>query len=546
MSLDAHNERFALFTNAAEQTIHTIAGRPADTSAIRKAAAAVLRAQERLLSDFPVPDDEVELWETIWVQTDRARRRWDRIEKIAVETGPEALARIERLCDTQRTALYDWTRRFIRDHAPRRPPDALFELGLGTQRPDARRRHERIEGLYESIKRMGRFPEVRENLQRTAEQPNFGIIYGGGWNVSAYSVLREAARFAQLNAFVAFDHAGAELWQTVNGHKIRVANAGLMRSPDSDECLLATFQQPVPLHFVCPHQWTGPDPCRLGIPVLRSELTLAVTDDKINTTRALQWYAAHHNAELPLITERAIERPDLPLVEETATPRIRAELHALEAAGVTEIVVKPQYGEQERGVAYFKIPEEHAAAAKHALLLAAETGIVLQERVRPHPELDFNWRVLVAAQPDGEPAVVGRFARLGHRDEMEMVNEVDMLKRCGIAGGTGQALLEKLNRVALNAFRAVARYAAETNPAHPHKPLGGGSYALPYFLGIDLIGDAHVMEINGNEVGGLWTDDRLHPETQGRSSRIVLESAAQAAERYRNALLPGTPSPHLG
>ena len=67
-------------------------------------------------------------------------------------------------------------------------------------------------------------------------------------------------------------------------------------------------------------------------------------------------------------------------------------------------------------------------------------------------------------------------------------------------------------------------------------PLGGGSYAVPYFLGVDLIGDAYIMEVNGNEVAGMWTHDRLYPELRGQSNRTVLESAAQAAQAYRKAL----------
>jgi hypothetical protein len=119
---------------------------------------------------------------------------------------------------------------------------------------------------------------------------------------------------------------------------------------------------------------------------------------------------------------------------------------------------------------------------------------------------------------------------------MEMVRDEEMLARVGMTEGEAAELLQKLNRVSIDSFRAVAEYARSQHPDFPYRPAGGGSYADPYFLGMDLIGHARVMEVNGHEVAGMWTDDRLYPSSCGRSNRTVLESALLAAQAYRGVL----------
>ena len=79
-------------------------------------------------------------------------------------------------------------------------------------------------------------------------------------------------------------------------------------------------------------------------------------------------------------------------------------------------------------------------------------------------------------------------------------------------------------------------YSEARHPDFPWRPLGGGSYHVPYILGVDLIGDAALMEINGNEVAGMWVDDQLYPEGRGRSTRSLMQAAEQAARAYRAAL----------
>jgi hypothetical protein len=111
-----------------------------------------------------------------------------------------------------------------------------------------------------------------------------------------------------------------------------------------------------------------------------------------------------------------------------------------------------------------------------------------------------------------------------------------MLKRVGITGQAAEKFVQRLDRVSVNAFRAVGEYARAENPEFPHRPLGGGAYAEPYFLGMDLIGDARMMEVNGHEVAGMWTDDRLYPGSRGRTNRPVLLAAREAGRAYRRAL----------
>jgi hypothetical protein len=119
---------------------------------------------------------------------------------------------------------------------------------------------------------------------------------------------------------------------------------------------------------------------------------------------------------------------------------------------------------------------------------------------------------------------------------MEMVPYGEMLSRVGVTEGEATEFLRRLNRVSIDCYHAVAEYARAQNPNFPYEPPGNASYAAPYFLGMDLIGDARVMEVNGHEVAGMWTDDRLYPETRGRSNRTVLEAALRAGRAYRNSL----------
>jgi len=536
MDKDEHWELLDRATGIVRGVIQRLVMRPDEPDGAISHIERLSGVQDLLCQEFPVLSDEADFWEAVWLRTDRLRRCWDRIERVAGPAGKALPAKLQPTLNCRRSDLYAWTHDFICRHAPSVPTAAHFELGIDVRRPDRRGLHERIEGLYESIKRMGRLPEVRVGLELCADRVNFGIIYGGGWNVSSFSVLREAAGLSDMNAFVTFDHPGAEFYGRVGMHEVRLATAGLLRAAEPERYLLARFSRPVILHFVCPHEWSGPPPHELGLPVLRSGLTLEVVDDKLNSTRALEWYARSARISLPLIPETGVPRAEAPVDLHELGRRVQAAIDVLERQGNREVVVKPARGEQAQDVRFFELPAERAAAAGHAVGLALESGAVLQKRVRPPGGEDFNWRVLVALDPSGEPEVVGRFARRGYGDDVEMVPEREMFRRCGIGVGEGDALLVRIDEVSLHAFRAVAGYAKQMHPDFPWQPLGGGSYAVPYFLGIDLIGEACIMEINGNEVAGMWTDDRLYPQTRGRSSRTVLESARAAARAYKAAL----------
>jgi hypothetical protein len=231
-----------------------------------------------------------------------------------------------------------------------------------------------------------------------------------------------------------------------------------------------------------------------------------------------------------------VNQAGLPLDMDELRSAAEQAMVRLEKEGVREVVVKPALGEQARGMRCFALPQGRCEAVEHASGLALESAVVLQERVRPPGGVDYNFRVMVASTPGGEPRVVGRFARMGLGDDVEMVPDEEMLRRAGLPPKEAEALLKRMNAVSLDAFRAVVEQTREQHPRFPWRPLGGGSYHVPYILGVDLIGDARIMEVNGNEVAGMWTDDRLYPETRGRTSRTVLESAREAALAYREAL----------
>jgi len=277
----------------------------------------------------------------------------------------------------------------------------------------------------------------------------------------------------------------------------------------------------------------------LGIPVLRSDLTLGIVDDKSITSHAISWYAQRHNIELPVIPQRIIEQSPLFVNVETTSANIRGKIDDLCSEGINEIIIKPNCGEQSQDIKYFTLPRDLQAAVGHSLQLSFESGAVVQKRIRPHQAIDFNWRTLAALSPTGRPEIVGRFARMGPPEQLEMIADRDMLRQCNLVGSDADQFLSRLDQVSLHAFQAVVDFARHRGSNFPHKPLGGGSYATPYFLGIDLIGDAYIMEVNGNEVAGMWTDDRLYPKTRGRSNRTVLQCAQNAARAYKAALQSG-------
>jgi hypothetical protein len=520
---------------ACDGVIRALCTRPNAAEPFAEGLQQLAQCQAAFCGAFSTSREPVEFWETLWRETDLLRDQWLRVKKTLLRVGEDFRATWLPVADGAQRDLYLWTRDTIEAHAPVTPTAAHFELGIGTKRNDCRGLHERIEGLYESVKRMGELPVIREGLD-LPEAPNFGIIYGGGWNVSSYSLLRAGDACSGLNTVVAFDHPGDDLYGQCGCHTVRLAPAALVRQRrDPEAYCLGTFREPLVLHFVCPHQWAGTPVPELGIPCLRSDPTLAVVNNKLATTRALAWYARSSKSELPLIPERGVPQAPIPADLEALGAKAEQALDELVAEGITEIVAKPASGEQSRGLGYFTLPAQRQEAVAHAVRLGLESDVVFQQRVRPHPEIDFNWRVLVALAPYGQPIVVGRFARKGRGDDVEMVADREMLRQAGVTGADADALLKELNRVSSLAFRAVSGFACrEGDP--PRRPLGGGSYAVPYFLGIDLIGNARIMEINGDEVAGMWTDDRLYPGTRGRSNRIVLESARAAAEGYRRAL----------
>lgn len=537
MNTDSLRERERAIADAAKDAVWTVTTTDGGRSDLERHLAKMEDIQETCCAEFPRVRGEVEFWETLWRYGDKVRDQWDRVERALEKVKGEDLASRKKHLDAVRRRLYRWMREWIHEYAPRVPQPVHFELGIERQRSDYRGLHERVEGLYEAIKRMGRLPEIRRDVVGDARQVNFAIIYGGGWNVSTYSILREAAEIGGLNALCAFDHPGEELYGEVNGREVRLATAGMCRS-GPDEYALVTFREPQVLHFICPHQWTGPRPHTLHAPLLRSDLTLEIVNNKLMTTRALEWYREKTGADIPLIPEETVDEPAvIPVSPEVVQEEADRALARLEESGsVQEVVVKPGFGMEETDVGYFSLPEERADAVQHAARLAVESGTVLQQRIRPPGGMDYNWRVMIARGADGDPKPVGRFARLGHHEQMEMVPDAEMLSRVGETEAEAVEFLERLNRVSIDAFRAVAEYAEYRHPDFPHKPLGDGSYAEPYFLGMDLIGNARVMEVNGHEVAGMWTDDRLYPETRGRSNRTVLEAGLAAGKAYKKAL----------
>ena len=315
---------------------------------------------------------------------------------------------------------------------------------------------------------------------------------------------------------------------------MRLAPAGLYRRDDGDY-ELATFRRPAVVHFACPHGWTGPRPHKIGVPVLRSDLTLEVTDEKTTTGRALRWYADRTDAQLPLIPESTVEAAPLPADLEDVRGAAEEALSSLEGEGVGMVVVKPSRGWEARRVRTFDLGNSRSDALEHIVQMALECGAVVQKLIAVSGGQHFNWRVFVARNPEGKAVPVGRFARIGKGQETEMVRDRDMLERCGRTQNADQ-FFARLDAVAVRAFRAVCAFSGQLHPRFADRPLGGGSYTIPYFLGIDLVGDARIMEVNGNEVAGLWTHDRLYPGQEGRTSRTVLESAERAARAYKQAL----------
>jgi hypothetical protein len=539
MTLNIQTELLDKIIAAADDAVRTLVTRPRETAAIVSPLERLQLLQERFCREFPTIPDELEFWETLWRQIDRLRDQWCRMERTATRIGEDVLARLSPTLDEQRRNLYHWSRRFICEHAPRVPETAHFELGIDHRRSDYRGLHERLEGLYESIKRTGRLPKIDHNIELPADRVNVAVIYGGGWNVSAYSILRTADEVPQINAFVAFDHPGPDLYGRIGDRTVRLATAGLIRRNSDEDYLLAAFRKPVAVHFACPHQWTGPPAHELGLPILRSQLTLDIVDDKAATNQAMAWYAQTQGADLPLIREWAITRPEIPVDLDLIASKAREGLDHFRKLGIDRIVIKPCERGEEQGMKFFDLRTNYSAAIEHAVLLLLESNIVIQERIIPPGDEDFTWRVFVALGQNGEPEPTGRFARVGHGRDMTFVADNEILAKCGITGAQGDTLLHRLDRVAKDAFRAIAAFAVWRNPEFPWHPLGEGSYAVPYFLGVDLIGDAMLIEVNGHEVAGMWTDDRLYPETRGRTFRPVLQSALRAGKAYKTMIESG-------
>lgn len=540
MDAEKLSEITARIDACAKSAVRTLAFEQDWQSGLLRQVEAVHSTQRLLQDEFTTVRDETVFWEELWTRTWHVRRQWEKMQRAAARRGPAAAALIKKNLDRCCKELYCWSRLFATEKAPRKPSASHFQLGIDRSRPDCRELHERIEGLYESIKRQGAFPAVRQNVDTPpGKNVNFAIIYGGGWNVSAYSVMRAAADAGDMFVLVAFDHQGNSLFRKSGRRSVRVAPAGLMLDPQG-RYALSSFRKPPVLHFVCPHEWSGQAPHEIGVPVLRSDLTLRYVDNKHLTTRALLEYRKNAGFRFNLIDEEFLPCPDFPADMDALARRAEKAVESLQQRGVSEIVVKPTRGEEGRDTEFFKIPSETGAAVCHGIETALNGGALMQERIMPGGGIDYNWRVFVAALPGGEPEIAGRFARVVHGDSVEMTAGDDMIERAGMTREEGQSLLKRIDTAALHAFRAVSRYSQLHMQDFPAAPLGGaGSYAIPYFLGIDLIGDARIMEINGNEVAGMWTDDRLYPETAGRTSRSVLRSARLAAGAYREALEAG-------
>lgn len=529
-----HRELVREAVSVTPRVIRHLAVSPRDPESYRELLDHLAELQDAARADMPHHDDAVPFWETVWRRTNRLREQWRRIENVASRAGEDVLDRLQPVLDEQRRKLYGWARRFVKNHAPLKPSEAHLELGIPGDWPHRRAHHQRLEGLYQSVKRTGRLPDVKQGVTPPEDEPVFALIYGGGWSVSPYSILREAARHEGLNAMVAFDGPSDELYGRRGPHTVRLAPAGLYRRDDGGY-ELASFREPAVVHFACPHGWTGPRPYELGLPVLRSDLTLEVTDEKTTTGRALRWCADLMDGSLPLIPESSVEAAPLPADLEDVRCAAEEALSGLGGEGVGRVVVKPSRGWEARRVRQFDLDTSRGDALEHIVQLALECGAVIQKLVSVDGDEHFNWRVFVARDSEDNPVPVGRFARIGRGEQTEMVRDRDMMERVGREEDADE-FFRRLDSVAVRAFRAVCAFTSQLYPRFDKTPLGGGSYAIPYFLGVDLVGDARIMEINGNEVAGLWTDDRLNPEQRGRTCRTVLKSARRAARAYREAL----------
>ena len=173
MEEDRHEELVAQIEAGADEAVRVLVTEPRNTLCLSNGISRISQLQERYCREFPRLREEADFWEALWLRTDRVRSQWNRIEKAALRARAANLDRLQALLDEQRAALYHWSRRHICEHAPRVPLAAHFELGIQQRRSDCRVLHERLEGLYESIKRMGGLPEVREApFQQGQLRPN--------------------------------------------------------------------------------------------------------------------------------------------------------------------------------------------------------------------------------------------------------------------------------------------------------------------------------------------------------------------------------------
>ena len=156
MKNDVHHELVNQIVRAGDAGVRALLGGDDLGEAIDRLGG----LQKRYGDEFPILSDQVEFWETLWSRTDLVRDQWVRMERAA--NGIAAMsAKLQKALDEGRRELYQWTRRFICEHAPVTPERGHFELGITEIRADRQGLHQRLEGLYESVKRIGRFPTIR-------------------------------------------------------------------------------------------------------------------------------------------------------------------------------------------------------------------------------------------------------------------------------------------------------------------------------------------------------------------------------------------------
>ena len=444
--------------------------------------------------------------------------------------------------------------------------------------------------LWESARaelmRLG-FPPIKfgkpdELIKQGEEAVTLAIIHPANHNDIVK--IREGAKHANTNVLLVLPE-NVQVGLSSDGREVFGANAAIVFK--EDQPYWVPFETPLPIHYLMNAEDKFQERFRThGIPTAMDPTKADYFNDKALTEAILLQQGIPTPASGVILRPRSGRVAALPQYRQSRFSwdrRFELETFLRDFMidhQLSEVVLKPVDGSQGYGITFFNWLDFDPAyqklkelKLKRILAGLRSRDMLIQGRVTPElmlhiPEpdpaqpdaaaeplaLDWNLRVLVSLDDQGQPVVSGIVVRAGYEETAVNISQGSMVmlleeaaEKLKITQEELEALRQAITETARRTFEALQARARQDGVLKPGENVSD-------FLGLDLMVARedgklvpYVIEVNGSQSGGLWAldsllagkyenDESARREQQGAATRDWIRLAARRALIYKQSL----------